>query len=305
MTLKNRIALSKKVMSDCDFQNCMDSNDEDVVLGASIMVGSTLDKTNHKILMRRNSIPKKWHNNPTYTGFKYNFAIKKAYAQVVVYLESGYNVTSGRLRKLLEILSDELRGYTRVRNNLTDNGLLQQYLRKLNDLRMHYEEMTDCEIYDFSFDMVYDLFDILSFSKETFYLSFLIMYWIQRENDLIPIAVSCKKDDFLAAFDSPSENTNTEREMKKQFRLFMRKLLDLHLKKFIKNKSKESKTKILSRDQVLQLIKDNPRHTAKTMASCLEVSVQSIQKQIMNLKKDKKLMRVGPDNGGYWKILNK
>ena len=49
----------------------------------------------------------------------------------------------------------------------------------------------------------------------------------------------------------------------------------------------------------------NPQHTAKTMASCLGLSVQAIQKQIAFLKSENKLERVGPDKGGRWKVIEK
>ena len=62
--------------------------------------------------------------------------------------------------------------------------------------------------------------------------------------------------------------------------------------------------KSISRDRLLDLLKSHPKHTAKTMASCLGLSVQAIQKQIAILKAEKRLQRIGPDNGGCWKVLN-
>ena len=47
------------------------------------------------------------------------------------------------------------------------------------------------------------------------------------------------------------------------------------------------------------------KHTAKTMASCLGLSVQAIQKQMAMLKTEGRLQRIGPDNGGYWKVFKK
>ncbi len=104
-------------------------------------------------------------------------------------------------------------------------------------------------------------------------------------------------------FDTNSDDTRYEREKKREFRLVMRKVLDLHLKLFIKNESKYSKTKLKSRDRILKLIKDNTSLTAKAMASCLGLSVQAVQKQIAILKKDNRLKRIGPDNGGHWKVF--
>ena len=161
--------------------------------------------------------------------------------------------------------------------------------------------MTDSEIYDFSFDLMYDFIYEMSLSEATLSVSFLIMYWIQRENDLIPLALTCGKDSFLIALDTQTVDIRAKEDAKKKFRLLMRKSLDLHLKEFIK--SQDSNTKSTSRDRILELIKSHPKHTAKTMASCLGLSVQAIQKQIAILKAEKRLQRIGPDNGGYWKVL--
>lgn len=306
MTLKDRIALSLEIFSNSDFQDCiMNLNDEAVVFHASAMVGSGLIKRDNHILMNRNAVPNRWFSDPNRSGYKINSAFKDACAKIVEYLQCVYNITPGRVLKLLDILSRGIDGYSQVGRDLKRDEALQRYFRNLNNLRMHCEEMTKSEIYDFSFDMVYEFLDKVSLSKKTLSLSLLIMYWIQRECDLIPLAVACSEDDFLAALETQYGDTRTERERKREFRLFMRKLLDLHLKKFIRNETKNNEKKITSRDRILELIKDNPTHTAKTMASCLGLSVQGVQKQIAILKLEKRLKRIGPDNGGSWQFLEK
>lgn len=303
MTLENKISRSLEILSNCDFHDSMRSNDKIVVFYSSAMLGSRLSKRDNDILMGRNTVPKSWYTNSVRSDCKINLAFKKAHSQIVEYLERGYNITPGRVYKLLDILSYGQQGCSKVKNDLSDNAILHRYLRNLNDLKMYCNEMTESEIYDFSFDMVFDFLDKLSLSISTLSLSFLIMYWIQRESGLIPLAVACMKDDFLAALDTKSGDSHTEKETKKKFRFFMRKLLDLHLKMFIKKASKEGE-KVTSRDRILKLVIKNPKHTAKTMASCLGLSVQAIQKQITILKTEKRLKRVGPDNGGYWKVLS-
>lgn len=303
MALKNRIAQSLEVLAKGNFQHYMHSNDIIVVFYSSAIFGSQLSKRYNEILMNRNAVPKWWHSTPRHSTCNINSAFKRAYSQVGEYLKQGYNITPGRVFKLLDILSCIEGVDPKARKNLTDNDNLHRYLRNLNNLRMHIPEMTECEIYDFSFDMVYDCIDELSFSETTLCLALLIMYWIQRESELIPLAVVCGKTDFFAILATISDDKCDKGETKKKFRLFMRKLLDLHLKFFIRDASQDSKTKAASRDRILQLIRDNPKHTAKTMASCLELSVQAIQKQIAILKTEKRLKRIGPDNGGKWKVL--
>lgn len=135
----------------------------------------------------------------------------------------------------------------------------------------------------------------------------MIMYWIQREWGLIPIAVACNRKEFLGALDTQSYDALTTKERKKRFRLFMRKLLDSHLKEFARKARKgceENEIKTTSRDRILELIKDKPTHTAKTMASALGLSVQAVQKQLAILKTEKRIERIGPDHGGSWKIIS-
>ncbi len=302
MTLKDTIAQSLEILANRDFQHCMSSNDEIVVFHASEMVGSRLPKKYNHILMNRNAVPLCWYSNSKLSDCGINSGFKKAYAKVVEYLEWGYDITPGRVNKLSDILSYRLQEYPKIKNDYADKKALHLYLRNLNNLRKHCKEMTESEIYDFSFDMVYDFFDNMSLSEETLSLSFLIMYWIQRECDLIPVAVVGDKDEFLAALNPHSEYMPTERESKKKFRHFMRKTLHTHLKLFIRNEPTEKPT---SRDRILKLIKDNPKHTAKEMASCLGLSVQAVQKQIAILKKEKRLKRTGADHGGKWEVIEK
>ena len=193
MTLKNRISQSLEILSNGDFQKCMHSNDMVVVFYASVMVGSQLDKRHNDILMNRNAVPKYWHSNSYLSDCIINSSFKTAYLQVVKYIERDYDITPGRVQKLLDMLScgqPEYSKVRKVRKKFADDEILHRYLRNLNNLRIHCSEMTKSEIYDFSFDMVYDFIDEFSLSQEILSLAFLIMYWIHRECDLIPLALA-------------------------------------------------------------------------------------------------------------------
>ncbi|MDE7153340.1 MAG: HTH domain-containing protein [Muribaculaceae bacterium] len=297
MTKKNRIALSQELLANCDYENFMHSNDEPIVYYASLMAGSRLSKIDNVRLMNRNSIPKSWESNPSHPDCKINFALKNAFAKVAEYTKRKYDITPGRVQNLMKIISCKHREFS------TDGLIIRMYLRNLNDLRMHCKEMSAPEIYDFSFDMAYNLIDALSLSKDTLSLSLLIMYWIQRENSLIPLALMEEKDKIRAKLDAIFRATGNEGKEKNKFRDFMRELLDKHLELWIKIQCNDKNIKIRSRDRVLQLIKNNPSHTAKTMASCLGVSVKAVQKQIDLLKKENRLVRIGADHGGRWKAV--
>ena len=314
-TLKNRIAQSQEILLKGDFEHHMHSNDIIAVYEASVMCGSRVNCRYNKILMERNAVPRWWHSDSILVDCKINFSFKKAYAKVVDYIKHAkevdyikqeYAITPGRILKLLDILSCGQPKYSTERNIRAENEKLRRYLRKLNDLRIHCKEMTESEIYDFSFDMAFDFIDLLSLSKATLSLSLMIMYWIQRECNLLPLPLICKdKEEFKDRLEPKSDDWLSKRNAKKEFRLFMRKLLDLHLRSFIKNATKDNAIKSSSRDRILELVKNNPTHTAKTMATIMELSVQAIQKQIRKLKDEGRLERIGPDRGGKWKVIEK
>lgn len=300
MTLRNRIALSLELLSEHGFKSGMHENDKDVVFYSSVLLGSKLSRRYNDIMMNRNAIPLWWYSSSRNSDCVINSSFKKAFIQIVDYLERDYNITPGRTKKLLDIYWDLTEDYA---DTINMEGL-STLLRDLNNLRTHLPDMTESEIYDFSFDVVYDFINEFSTSHESIFLSLVIMYWIQRECHLIPLAVTCEKHEFVSALDTKSEVVD-ERTAKKNFRLFMRKQLDLHLKRFIQIQSNGLKIKFTSRDRILNLIKENPHYTAKTMASCLGLSVQAVQKQIAKLKAENRIKRIGPDHGGKWAVVQK
>ena len=56
-------------------------------------------------------------------------------------------------------------------------------------------------------------------------------------------------------------------------------------------------------EQILHLIKKNDRITTKEIAGIIGKSRSTVAKYIAGLKTNKKLERIGPDKGGYWKII--
>jgi ATP-dependent DNA helicase RecG len=56
-------------------------------------------------------------------------------------------------------------------------------------------------------------------------------------------------------------------------------------------------------DAILNLVLVNPRMTTEEMGRTLGISKRTVLKRIDNLKKQGRLLRVGPSKGGSWKIL--
>ena len=60
-----------------------------------------------------------------------------------------------------------------------------------------------------------------------------------------------------------------------------------------------------SSEKIIALISQNAHIAISELADRLGVTKRAVEKQIANLKKEGLLERIGPDNGGYWKIIKK
>ena len=54
---------------------------------------------------------------------------------------------------------------------------------------------------------------------------------------------------------------------------------------------------------ILKLMNENPKVTQLEMAQQIGISSQNVRKYIVKLKEKGWLLRIGPDKGGYWKVL--
>lgn len=58
-----------------------------------------------------------------------------------------------------------------------------------------------------------------------------------------------------------------------------------------------------SSEKILELLKKNPELTIQELSVILSKSTRQIEKHLFALKKRRKISRIGPDKGGYWKII--
>ena len=63
------------------------------------------------------------------------------------------------------------------------------------------------------------------------------------------------------------------------------------------------KTREKTREKILKLILANASVSIKEMSDKIGITEKGIEWQIMRLKKDGILQRIGPAKGGYWKII--
>ena len=62
--------------------------------------------------------------------------------------------------------------------------------------------------------------------------------------------------------------------------------------------------KIRRREQVLELLSKKPNMTREEIAGALAKSPNTIKGHIAKLKAEGRLMRIGSDRDGYWKVLS-
>lgn len=55
--------------------------------------------------------------------------------------------------------------------------------------------------------------------------------------------------------------------------------------------------------KIIELIKDNSKVSKFTMSKVLKLSTRQVDRVITNMRKHKKIDRVGAAKGGYWIIL--
>ena len=67
--------------------------------------------------------------------------------------------------------------------------------------------------------------------------------------------------------------------------------------------SEYSKKKIAKAFEILKMIINNPQVSIDEMRIALDVTDRTIARYIYDLKENKVIERIGPDNGGFWKIL--
>ena len=57
--------------------------------------------------------------------------------------------------------------------------------------------------------------------------------------------------------------------------------------------------------ELIDIINRTPNISIKDMADNLKINISAVQKHVDKLKEKGLLKRVGPDKGGYWKVIKK
>lgn len=133
----------------------------------------------------------------------------------------------------------------------------------------------------------------------------LLMNWLQFEYGLIPTRIfSDDKEEYIKALVETRESGNPD-----IFRKFMTETMERHLVNDIKafeesiGESTVHEDKVGTDNKIISLIKENPRHSAKTLAEAIGISAKGVEKQLAKLKSQGVIRRVGSNKGGTWEII--
>ncbi len=182
---------------------------------------------------------------------------------------------------------------------------LKELCNNLNRQRRQSEKMSVQELYEMSFDAHFNLVTIHPWADGNGRMARLLMNWLQFEYNLIPSRIFADdKEEYIKALVATRESEDLN-----VFRRFMTETAERHLASDITSfeiSVGESATdcgKISTKDKVIALIRENPRHSAKSLSEFVGISAKGIEKQLAKLKSQGIIRRVGPDKGGFWEII--
>lgn len=189
---------------------------------------------------------------------------------------------------------------------------LEQFCQTLNERRKQVK--TWWEAYQLSFDAHYELVTIHPWADGNGRMSRLIMNYIQFEFRIVPMRVlKEQKLDYIAAL-----NQTRDKEDLSIFRDVMTDLHTANLRQEItafekeeisggqenlKGGQKIAKGGQKTSERILAYLASNPKATRKELSEQIGVAQSAIQKHLKVLQSQGRLVRVGPDKGGHWEVV--
>jgi Fic family protein len=180
---------------------------------------------------------------------------------------------------------------------------LKEFCNELNSKRHNSDKMSLDDLYNFSFDAHYNLVTIHPWADGNGRMSRLVMNWLQFEFGLIPSCIlSNDKEEYINALVATRDNDDLT-----IFRSYMRGVVERQLTQEIEIYQKNfaddlPKDLVKTSDKIIALFRDNPRHSARTLADVIGISAKGIEKQLAKLKASGKITRIGSAKGGYWQV---
>ena len=208
------------------------------------------------------------------------------------------NVTAG-------IGGSSYMSYTKVPDKL------KAFCVELNTLRKSANPSDVAALYDMSFDAHYNLVTIHPWADGNGRMARLLMNHLQFEFGLIPTKVRKEdKEGYIKALIETRESGDLQ-----IFRDYMTDMMianlehDIHAfiqstdEKAGENLPHTGEKKIKSREKIISALRENGMHTTRSLAELLALSTKAIEKHLAKLKADGVIVRIGPDKGGHWEVV--
>ncbi len=179
---------------------------------------------------------------------------------------------------------------------------LDEFCNELNRLRAAAAGMDMQQLYDMSFDAHYKLVTIHPWADGNGRMARLLMNWLQFEYDLIPSRIfSEDKEEYIKALFETREADDLS-----IFRRFMTETMIRHLtndiEAFEASVGDYEQPEIKTSNRILDCLRENPRHTTKSLAEVIGISAKGIEKQLAKLKSQGLICRIGSPKGGHWEV---
>ena len=263
-----------------------------------------------------------------------NLDLKAAYERALIFAREHADVTVDRLKELsaLTMKNTGVEYHTALGDFSSANGdirlvnvtagvggrsymafnkvpqKLKDFCDTLNDARRNSTKMSMQELYEMSFDAHYNLVTIHPWADGNGRMGRLLMNWLQFEYGLIPSRIfSDDKEEYIKALVATRESEDPS-----TFRRFMTDTMITHINRditaFLESigdsaHTETPKKKVKTRDRIIELLRENPKHTTRSLAEVIGITPKGVERQLAILKSEGILHRVGPDKGGEWQII--
>jgi Fic family protein len=180
---------------------------------------------------------------------------------------------------------------------------LKEFCNEINAQRRNSTKMTVDDLYNVSFDAHYNLVTIHPWADGNGRMARLVMNWLQFEFGLIPSRIlSDEKEEYIKALVATRENDDLS-----IFRTYMQGVVERQLTQEIEMYQKNFADDLpvdseKTSDKIIALLRENTRHSARTLADVIGISAKGVEKQLAKLKASGKITRVGSAKGGHWQV---